>query len=238
MSPILKRNRSVFFEPLAGGGALARPPNIPQSCDCWRGKVYLDFKTNERVGHQRFFFDEDERAYYLDNKRLTQEQAEKIDRASTPEYWIDPRYVGTDGLIRGASTGYEWCDLCERKQRAKLAGVRMNFWIESPSGHGRYWFEFPPDAPSHHLTAFVESGQLFRPRSNKRNPRSDKQLRELIIWCLLYFRRYASIPNCTERALARRFRVSRGRIRSIRIRFRRRLEQSAVPKQLISKPTT
>lgn len=217
-------NRTVFFEELPGGRVLARPPDFPQFCECWPGKVWFDTKTNRKVGYQQFFFDVDERVYFLNGKRLTAQQAEKIDRASTPEHWIDPRYIGSDGLIRGARSGYEWCDICERRKKARMGGWWLRLWLASPSGRRSYWFEFDPSCPPYLLTAFIRAKELW-------GLGSAKQRRELIVWSLLYFRRYSCLPNCTERSLARRFHITRGKIRSIRLRFQRLLKKSAVQKK-------
>ncbi len=217
----MPKRKEVFFESLAGGGSLPITKRAPQECDCFKGRVWLDWKTNEKVGYERFFFDEDEGAYYLNSKRLTDAEAKKFDRSTAPLPWIDPRYLLSDGSIRGAVSGYEWCDVCERRKRAKLGRATFQYWIKSPTRRRTYWFQFGPSAPPESESAFIMFKDLFRPRS-------DGRMTELIIFCLLCFGKYSSVQDCSERALARRFRVSRGRIRSIRLRFRRRLPEIAV----------
>jgi hypothetical protein len=221
-SPIVKRDGNVLFEELAGGGALARPSGCIEPCECFPGKIYFDFKTNAKVGYQRFFYDPDEGVYFLDGKRLSNADAAKVDRKSTPEYWLDPRYVGEDGLIRGAGTGYEWCDVCERQKRAKLGHVTFSYWITTPSLKRTYWFEFGRSAPPELEIRFVRCRELLRPHTAREQT-------EFIIWCLLCFPKYSSVRDSSKRALAKRFRISRGRIRSIRLRCLRRLMKSAVP---------
>lgn len=224
----MQKSKRVFFELLAGGGALPSRGVVPQPCDCWPGRIWLDFKTNEKVGYERFFFDSDERVYYLDGKQLTEAEAKKIDRATAPGPWIDPRYLLRDGSIKGAISGYEWCDVCERRKRAKLGRMTLTHWITTPSLRRAYTFRFGPSAPPYLETAFVMFREVFRPSS-------DRQMREYIIYCLLCFGKYSSVRACTERALARRFRLSRGRIRSIRLRFNRQLPELAVRLKALAK---
>jgi len=219
---MVKRDRSVLFEQLAGGGALARPIGCFEPCECFPGKIWFDFKTNAKVGYQQYYFDPDEGVYYLNGRKISKAAAERVDRKSIPGDWVDPRYVGADGLIRGAVPGYEWCDVCEHRQKAKLSQSAHRYRITSQSGRRSYLFTFDRFSPRFFLAAFHHLWETTRPRT-------DREHTEYLIFCLLFFARFSSLHDCSKPALARRFRLSKSRISSIRRRYLQRLTQPAVP---------
>lgn len=216
------KNRNIAFETMAGGGVLATTAASRLPCECWLGKILLDSKTKERVGHEHFFFDSYEEAYFLDGKRLDISDFPKIDW-SVPKYSIDPAYIREDGQIHGVIAVYEACDHCMHVKTEKAGGGTLRWAIPSPSGRRRYMFEFGPNASIFMKNKFVNLQTKFAPRMGK------EQL-EFLIFCLQFFREYSDVADCTERALARRFRITRGRVHSMKRRFFRRLQQSAVQK--------
>ncbi len=207
------------FEDLAGGGSLPIPRGPTGPCLCWRGLILLDATTNAEVGEEIFFFDSDEEAYFLRGKKLDTMDLDRVDW-STPKFRVPSRYLSSDGKIHGTVAAYECCDLCERSVRMKLRG-RIRWPMLSLSGRRRYVFEFGPDAPSGASNAFYQFQSRFEPRTRR-------EYQELLIGCFLFFGRYSTLRRHSERALARRFKLSRGRVRSIRLRYRELLRRPAV----------
>ena len=210
----------ILFDAQAGGRVLPMPSDSGVVCECRGGMVLRDADTRRVVGFERFYFDSDEERYYLDGEPLSAADLKNVDWA-TPRFVVEPTFVRDDGRIHGTIAAYEYCELCEHVKKMK-AGAVIRWPVLSPSGRRRYLFEFGPLANPKDLRAFnaleqnVTRGRL-------------RDQRDFLISCLLFFGLYSQVPRYSERALAKRFRVSRPRIQYLRKRYRKLLLRSAVP---------
>jgi hypothetical protein len=211
--------KKQLYDVLAGGG---RAPTINRPigpCSCRRGRILIDATTREEVGEEVFFYDTEEGAYSLYGRFLSTEDLRTVDW-STPAYDVPARYIGPDGRIHGTLGCFEYCSRCESTRRSEHDMV-FQWTVISPSGRRHYRFRIEPHASNTIKRAFTEL-------ISKCGPKTPRERREFMLASFLFFGEYSSIGRLSERSLASRFRVTRGRLRSIRARYARKLSALAV----------